>query len=255
MKVLIIEDELRSARELEKMIIAIDPAMQVIGTLESVEETLAWFAVNAQPDLIFSDIQLADGLSFEIYEKIRITCPIIFCSAFDEYLMHAFETNAISYLLKPVTREKVAAALNKLKTLKAGFEQEPGAGDSAVQNLIKHLHQPYKNTILVNLREKIIPVLVRDIAYFYMEHTVVEAGTTQNQKYFMTGSLDELEKMVDPQQFYRANRQFLINRAAIANAERFFSRKLVVRLTVPTNESIVVSKAKASEFLHWLQYN
>jgi two-component system LytT family response regulator len=117
---------------------------------------------------------------------------------------------------------------------------------------LKQYRQSYKSTILVNLREKIIPVLARDIAYFYMEHSVVEVCTLVQQKYFMTGSMDELEKTMDPELFFRANRQFLVSRAAIANAERSFSRKLVVRLSVPTAEAVVVSKAKASEFLSWL---
>ena len=159
--------------------------------------------------------------------------------------MDAFETNAISYLLKPVTKEKVEGALQKLRVLR-------GEGPLVLETLLKQVRQPYKSTILVNLREKIIPVPARDIAYFYMEHSVVEVGTLQQQKYFITTSMDELEKTMDPEQFFRANRQFLISRAAIANAERSFSRKLVVRLGVPTAEPIVVSKAKASEFLHWL---
>ena len=253
MKALIIEDEAGSAKELSQVINGIDPSIRILSILESVEDALLWFDEHEQPDVIFSDIQLADGLSFEIYAKVHVTCPIIFCSAFDTYLMNAFESNAISYLLKPITKEKVAAALQKLKTLQKNFEQDNG-GNMAIQNLLKQLKQPYKSTILVNLREKFIPVLTKDIAYFFMEHTVVEVATVQHQNYFMNTSLDELEKMVYPEQFYRANRQYLINRAAIANAERFFSRKLVVKLTVPTTESIVVSKAKASEFLHWLQY-
>jgi DNA-binding LytR/AlgR family response regulator len=181
---------------------------------------------------------------------VAITCPIVFCTAFDDYLMDAFETNAISYLLKPVTKEKVEGALQKLRLLRGGVGREPE--QAAVQNLFKQLRQPYKSTILVNLREKIIPVLTRDIAYFYMEHSVVEVCTLQQQKYFITGSMDELEKTMDPELFFRANRQFLVGRAAIANAERSFSRKLAVKLSVPTAEAVVVSKAKASEFLHWL---
>jgi two-component system, LytTR family, response regulator LytT len=250
MNVLIIEDEGLSARELIQLIKAVDPGISIAATLESVEQALAWFASNPQPDLIFSDIQLTDGLSFEIYHKIDITCPIIFCTAFDEYLMNAFETTAISYLLKPITREKVAAALGKLNTLKTGLLKDPMA--FPIQNLLKLLRQPYKSTILVSLREKIIPLPTKDIAYFYMEQTVVEVGTAQNRKYFMTNSLDDIEKMTDPELFFRANRQFLINRNAIENAERFFSRKLIVKLKADTPETIVVSKAKASEFLAWL---
>jgi two-component system response regulator LytT len=250
MNVLIIEDERLSARELIQLIKAVDPGISIAATLESVEQALAWFASNPQPDLIFSDIQLTDGLSFEIYHKVDIACPIIFCTAFDEYLMNAFETTAISYLLKPITREKVAGALGKLNTLKTGLQKDPMA--FPIQNLLKLLRQPYKSTILVSLREKIIPLPTKDIAYFYMEQTVVEVCTAQNHKYFMTNSLDEIEKMTDPELFFRANRQFLINRNAIENAERFFSRKLVVKLKADTPETIVVSKAKASEFLAWL---
>lgn len=244
MNVLIIEDEARSARELVQLIAAADAGVRVVAILESVEQGVAWLSTNGQPDLIFSDIQLTDGSSFSIFERVGITCPLIFTTAFDDYLMDAFETNAISYLLKPITKEKVEGALQKLKMLR---------GETAsVQALLKQLRQPYKSTILVNLREKIIPVQTRDIAYFYMEHQVVEVCTLQQQKYFMTGSMDELEKMMDPELFFRANRQFLIGRGAIASAERFFSRKLVVKLNVPTAEDVIVSKAKASEFLHWL---
>jgi two-component system LytT family response regulator len=161
--------------------------------------------------------------------------------------MDAFETNAISYLLKPVTKEKVEGALQKLRLLRGGGQEQAG-----VQSLLKQLKQPYKSTMLVNLREKIIPVAARDIAYFSMEHSVVELCTLQQDKYFITVSMDELEKTMDPELFFRANRQYLVGRAAIANAERSFSRKLTVKLTVPTAEAIAVSKAKASEFLHWL---
>lgn len=252
MKVLIIEDERGSALELSQLITAVDSRISIVAILESVEESLNWLSANDQPDLIFSDIQLADGLSFEIYKKFHVNCPIIFCSAFDEYLMAAFETNAISYILKPVTREKVKSALDKLQTLRESLQ--PDDSNPQLQRFIRDLKQPVKTTILVNQREKFIPVAVKDIAYFYMENTVVEVGTINNQQYFLTNSLDEIEHWVEPNQFYRANRQYLINREAIANAERFFSRKLVVKLQVPTADTIVVSKAKASDFLHWLQY-
>lgn len=247
MNVLIIEDEARSAKELVQLIMAADTSVFVVAILESVEQGVAWLSSNPQPDLIFSDIQLTDGSSFDIFRRMPIACPLIFCTAYDDYLMDAFETNAISYLLKPVTKEKVEGALKKLRLLRGGGSEQAG-----LETLMKQLRQPYKSTILVHLREKIIPVPTRDIAYFYMEHSVVEVCTVQQQKYFITTSMDELEKTVDPELFFRANRQFLISRAAIANAERSFSRKLAVRLSVPTAEPIVVSKAKASEFLHWL---
>jgi len=251
MNVLIIEDEARSARELCGIITSADNSVHIIATLESVEQALAWFAHNPPPDLIFSDIQLADGLSFEIYEKIKITCPIIFCTAYDEYLMNAFETNAISYLLKPVTKDKVEKALDKFNTLQEAFIKESSA--IAIEKMLKQVKQTYKSTLLVSHREKIIPVQVKDIAYFCLDNTIVQLCTMQNQRYFMTTSLDELEKTIDPILFYRANRQYLINRNAISNVERFFSRKLAVKLLMDTPEGIVVSKTKAIEFLQWLE--
>jgi len=251
MNVLIIEDEARSARELETIINKIDPAIKVLAVLVSVEQSVAWFTNNRQPDLIFSDIQLADGLSFDIYQSVKITCPIIFCTAFDEYLMEAFDTNAISYLLKPINKDKVEKALNKLKTL-----QKLSSPDTAVfeiEALLRNLKSPYKSTLLFNSREKIIPVHVKDIAYLCLDATIVKVCTLQNHHYFLTGSMDEMEKTMDPELFFRANRQFLINRNAVSNVERFFSRKLAVKLIMETTETIMVSKVKAVEFLQWLE--
>ena len=251
MNVLIIEDEAKTARELSSLLIAIDPKIVIFAILDSVEQSLQWFKDNPQPDIIFSDIQLADGLCFSIYEQVKIKCPIVFCSAYDEYLLSAFETNAISYLLKPVTKEKLQGALNKFNTLKSAFENEPYG--NAVEMLLKQIKQPHKITLLVNQGEKIIPIQTQDIACFYMEDTVIQVITLKQQKFFIVNTMDELEKKVDHNNFYRANRQFLINRSAIINAERFFARKLVVNLNVETPQTITISKVKATEFLTWLE--
>jgi two-component system response regulator LytT len=251
MKVLIIEDEAKTARELSSMLSAIDPAIEICAILDSVEQSLKWFKDHPQPDLIFSDIQLADGLCFSIYEQVKIKCPMIFCSAFDEYLLTAFETNAISYLLKPVTREKLQGALNKFDTLKSAFECEPYS--NAIEMLLKQIKQPNQTTLLVNQGEKIIPIETKNIACFYMENTLIQVITLKQQKYFIINTMDELEKKLDHHYFYRANRQFLINRDSIINAERFFARKLVINLSVDIPETIKVSKVKAVEFLTWLE--
>ncbi|RZM18289.1 MAG: response regulator transcription factor [Pedobacter sp.] len=251
MKILIIEDEANTARELGIMLSAIDPAIEICSILDSVEQSLKWFEDHQQPDLIFSDIQLADGLCFSIYAQVKIKCPIIFCSAFDEYLLTAFETNAISYLLKPVTKEKLQGALDKFNVLKSAFKPEPY--NNAIEMLLKQIKQPHQTALLVNQGEKIIPVQTKDIACFYMENTIIQVITVKQQKYFIISTLDELEKKVNGDYFYRANRQFLINRSAVVNAERFFARKLVIKLNVETPETITVSKVKAVEFLTWLE--
>lgn len=251
MNVLIIEDEPRAARELCDILADIDDAIKVVATLNSVNKSLEWFERNSQPDLILSDIQLADGLCFEIYQTINVNSPVIFCTAFDEYLMDAFESNAVSYLMKPITKEKVEKALEKFHRLKSAFEREAPA--ITMEKLLGQLKYKYKTALLVNLQEKIIPIQVRDIAFFYLGKSRANITTLNNQKYDFDSSLDELEKMLDPFLFYRANRQFLINRDAVVNAERFFARKLIAKLKINTPETIVVSKAKASDFLKWLE--
>ncbi len=251
MRVLIIEDEVKAARELQHILRSIDADLEVVDTIESVERALQWFAVHPLPDLIFSDIQLADGLCFDLFRQRRISTPVIFCTAFDEFLLHAFDTNAVSYLLKPITRDKVAGALDKFSLLKAAFDKAPAQQN--LQNLLQQLPPSYKTALLVHQQEKIIPLPVKEIAFFYLDNNLITVTTLNNQKYFLTTTLDELEKLVDPFLFYRANRQFLIGRHAVVNAERFFARKLVVKLQVSVPEAIVVSKAKASEFLQWLE--
>lgn len=251
MNVLIIEDEARAARELVSILSIIDNTIKVASVIDSVTKAVHWFELNPQPDLILSDIQLSDGLCFEIFERIKVDSPIIFCTAFDEYLMNAFDSNAISYLLKPITKEKVEKALDKLRRLKSAFEKQLTA--TSIEKLLRQLKYKYKTALLVNLKEKIIPVQVKEIAFFYLDKTVIIITTFDNQKYHLPSSLDEIEKMLDPSFFYRANRQFLINRKAVSNAERYFARKLVAKLSVITPETVVVSKAKATEFLLWLE--
>ena len=248
MNILIIEDEIKAARELEKLLQEVNPAINILGKIDSVINACKWLANNDQPDVIFSDIQLADGLFFDIYQQIEIKSPVVFCTAFDMYMMDAFETNAISYLLKPLSKEKVKKALVKLESLKLAF-----APEKSRMEMNRLMQQPYKKALLVSQGEKIIPIKVNDIASFYVDKLIVVITTFSKEEYLLSATLDEVEKMVDPAFFFRANRQFIIHRNAIASAERFFARKLVVKLNFPTKESIMVSKARAQEFLEWLQ--
>jgi two-component system response regulator LytT len=251
MKILIIEDELNAARELEKILLNLDSSNTVLAILDSVEASIAFLKGNILPDLIFSDIQLADGMCFEIYREVLVIKPIIFCTAYDEYMLEAFETSALSYLLKPITEQAVAKAIEKYHGLKSAFE--PIVATRSVQQLGLQLKYAYKKTILVEQRENIIPLPVNDIAYVYLENAILQIVTNKNHQYFITTTLDEMERILDPEVFYRANRQFMINRLAIINVERFFSRKLIAKLSVKAPETIVISKANASDFLRWLE--
>lgn len=251
MRVLILEDENKAARELSRIILEIDDTIKIVGVIDSIEMGKQWFENNEDPDLIFSDIQLADGLSLDLFDTVKIKSTIIFCTAFDEYLMNAFETNAISYLLKPITLEKVEKALLKFEQYREIFNVKQIKDNFT--NLLSSFKQSYKSTLLVHQKDKIIPVSVNDIAIIYLDGTMVGIWTMAGQKYYYFNSLDEIEKSMDPNVFYRANRQFIINRVSIDTVEKFYARKLVVKLKIGLSEQIVISKAKSSHFLRWLE--
>jgi two-component system, LytTR family, response regulator LytT len=253
MNVLIIEDEIKTARELKRLIEQLRDDITVIDLLPSVKAGIQWFGAHPSPDLIFSDIQLADGLSFDIYKNIAVHTPVIFCTAFDEYAIRAFEANGIDYLLKPVDENRLQQALDKYEKLKGAFVVEKNDYEKKLESLLTQFTNSYKQTLLVHFQEKIIPVKTADISYIHYSNGIISLYTVHQQKYILTSTLDELETMLDPAQFFRANRQFIINRHAIVNVEHYFSRRLVVRLVVTTPEHIIVSKVKSSEFLHWME--
>ncbi|WET03973.1 LytTR family DNA-binding domain-containing protein [Flavobacterium sp. YJ01] len=253
MKILIIEDEIKTAKELQRILLCFKGFdIEILAIIDSVEESLLYLNNNPHPDLIFSDIQLADGLCFEIFNKISVKSPVIFCTAFDSYMMEAFDVNAVSYILKPVSVQSVEAALQKFRLMQEAFEPEKAA--RTISALGQQMKSNYKITLLVEQRERIVPLKVNDIAFFYLDKkNVVKITTLNSQRYFMASSLDEVEGTISHQQFYRANRQFLINRDAVESVERYFSRKLVAKLSAEVPEIIIISKAKASDFLRWLE--
>lgn len=247
MKIVIIEDEPKTAANLEKMLKSINPDYRILEKIDSVESGLHYFEEVGFPDLIFSDIQIADGLSFEIFNLYPPTCPIIFCTAYDQYALQAFRANGIDYLLKPFSETDVRKALEKYQNLKQNSKP-----NQSLQLLFEQLQKPQKQTILINFREKIIPVNIHSIPFFYsINHQTIIffEGKEQNISY----SLDELEEMLDASLFYRANRQFIINRTFVREIEHYFARKLVVLLHTKTPENIIISKAKANEFLRWIE--
>ncbi len=247
MKIVIIEDEPKTAANLEKMLKSISPDYRILEKIDSVESGLHYFEEVGFPDLIFSDIQIADGLSFEIFNLHPPTCPIIFCTAYDQYALQAFRANGIDYLLKPFSEADVSASIEKYESLK-----QPSQPNQSLQLLFEQLQKPQKQTILINFREKIIPINIISIPFFYsINHNTIIffEGKEQNISY----SLDELEEILDSRQFYRANRQFIINRTFISEIEHYFARKLLVSLNTKTPEKIIISKAKANEFLRWIE--
>lgn len=249
MKVVVIEDERLTAEDLRQTIILADATIEVVATIKSVKEGQAWFKSHAKPDLIFSDIQLGDGLSFEILGNLHI--PVIFCTAYDEYALNAFRVNGIDYLLKPFTEESVAAALLKFKNLIQVKQHEIIQQYESVKRLFSDLKVSANAALLIHYRDTIIPVKIENIALFRLENEVVHLLTFDKLTYYPGKSLEELEDLAGGD-FFRVNRQYLINRKAVVNASSLFSRKLSLSVSIPVKESITISKEKAPLFLKWL---
>lgn len=250
MKIVIIEDEKLTAKDLEHVILEVAPESEVVQILYSVKQALEYFEQHPTPDLIFSDIQLGDGLSFEIFEQISIPTPVIFCTAYDEFALEAFRQNSIDYVLKPFSKEAIQSALDKYTSLSEVFSK-PTAGMNELRDIIQQMQPARSSSILVHHREKIIPIKMENIGVFYIENKGTYLQTMDGQTYFINKTLDELEQ-AGGSSFFRANRQFLINRQAVGEASHHLSRKFSVHLNIPFEHSITISKEKLSDFLGWL---
>lgn len=247
MKVVIIEDEQHTAADLADTIIKAQPGAEILAILSSVKEAIEYFEEHTGADIIFSDIQLGDGLSFAIFDALQIPVPIIFCTAYDEYALQAFKTAGIDYVLKPFTVNTIAAALAKYKNLQSSFIKSVPSYN-AFGNALQAKKQ---SAILVYYKDKILPVKLDDIAVFYLHNNLTHLLTFNKEQYFINETLEEAENIAGTG-FYRANRQHLVNRMAIKDASKYFARKLLVNLHCPFAEKITVSKVKASHFLSWL---
>ncbi|MBL4674722.1 MAG: response regulator transcription factor [Mucilaginibacter sp.] len=252
MKVVIIEDEPRTARELKSILEGIDAEIDVLSILSSVTNAVKWFKDHQSPDLIFSDIQLGDGLSFEIFQQIETPAPVVFCTAYDQYAIAAFDSNGIDYLLKPLEEAMVEKSLNKYRRVKAHLAGDNFAGD--LGKAMAQLEVVYKQSLLVHYREKIIPVKTGDIQYVYAANGAVLLHTVTNDDYVVQYTIDHLEQMLKPNSFFRANRQFIINRNVIENIEHYFNRRLFVKLNCTTPEKIIISRLRAQDFLRWIEH-
>jgi two-component system, LytTR family, response regulator LytT len=253
MNVLIIEDELPASEMLAEMLTEYDPAIKVLACLESVKSAVNWLSTHSFPDLIFCDIHLADGNSFEIFDQIAVKSPLIFTTAYNQYAIQAFRVNSIDYLLKPFDRQSLANALQKFSEVRRG-NMAPDL--SELQQMMEHLQvKPagYKSRFLVKSGQTMKYVPTEEVAYFYAEEKVVFLVTTANQKFIIDYTLDGLKPMLDAEKFFRINRQFLVNIQAIQTVKPYFKGRLVVYVTPPSPVDVVVSSEKASSFRSWLE--
>ncbi len=250
-KTLIIEDEPLVAKDLMHQLKKLNEEIEIITTLSSTAEAIEWFQNNPQPDLIFMDIQLSDGVSFDILKAVKVTAPIIFTTAYDQYAIQAFKHNSIDYLLKPIDAEELQHAFDQYNI----YISESGDFTVKIKGLLAKLSEAagkYKERFMVQTRNTLMPVPASDIAYFSKEE-LIYIYTKENQRYLSeNNSMEELEEFCDPKLFYRANRQVIINVDMIERVKSSYNGKLLAVLKPPFAMEIDISREKASDFKEWL---
>jgi two-component system response regulator LytT len=251
MTILIVEDEIKTAKALQQIIQNIEPQTEILGVLQSVNSAVE-FLSDSRPDVIFMDIQLSDGLCFEIFNLVKITSPVIFCTAYDEYALDAFKANGIDYILKPFSQDKISGALDKIKSLK-DFFQSPAPALQQIETLINRLNTTGKKGFLVFKNNRYLTVKTEDIAFFYIRNEMPMIMTYDQQEYPASQALDDIHSQLPPNQFYRVTRQYLVNYEAVKEVEHYFGRKLFVKLTIPSPDKLLIGKDKTSQFLLWLE--
>lgn len=251
MKAVIVEDEFIAAQSLQRLLTSINENIQILAVLQSIEESVEWFSMNESPNLVFMDIHLADGSSFAIFEKVNINCPIIFTTAYDEYSLRAFEVNSIDYLLKPINKKNLERALSKYSNLSLGNSNE------VITNLLQSIKakSAYKSHFLIPYKDKLQPLSVDKIAFIYSEYKMARIVTLSHQTYTLDTSLDEIFRQLDPNLFFRANRQYILAHRAITDISVWFGGKLSVNLSIAAPDKIIVSRARVSEFKNWYTLN
>lgn len=248
MKVIIIEDEHLAAERLEKMLLKIHPEIVVLAKLESVVDSINWLNSHKSPDLIFLDIQLDDGISFEIFDSIKLEVPIIFTTAYDQYAIKAFEVNSIDYLLKPIEEEALTKAIDKYRSI----YQEKQLPADKINILYDQIVKNYKTRFFVKIGNHFHSVAVNEIQCFLIQDRATFVRTMNGKKYDLDYSLDQIQKMVDPGLFFRINRNYLIHIDAIQDIFSYSSSRLGVKLKMLDHLDMIVSREKVAEFKQWL---
>jgi len=247
MNVLIIEDEQVAAQQLQRLLQEIDPTIQVSAVLQSIEESVEYFNDGKSPELVFMDIHLADGSSFDIFDQVKVDSPIIFTTAYDQYALQAFKVNSVDYLLKPINPADLQRALSKYKKMMAS----PQGDMEMLIRMMKQQYRQYQSIFLIPAGDRLVPLAVADIAYIQLDNKIANIVTNDNHTFSLDKPLDAIMEQLDPQIFYRVNRQYVVAKKSITDIRLWLLGKLKLNLCVPTPESIVVPKAKVSEFKDW----
>lgn len=254
MKILIVEDEPLAAERLQKLLQEIDRHVEVVAIADSIKSTVAWLNQNDPPDIILMDIELADGQSFEIFGQVTIKSSVIFTTSYDEYALRAFKVNSIDYLLKPVKKEDIKKSLEKYEALRKQFARPtPSVDIGSLLAELKQLHnKTTRNRFLVKMGQRLVSIETSEIAYFYADGRLSYFKTWNNQKYVVDYTIDQLEQMLDSDDYYRVNRAFIVRVKAVAQIHMYFNGKLKLELNPSTEKEVLVSKERAKEFKEWM---
>lgn len=250
MQILILEDEEQALNRLQKLITEVVPDAVLVGYAVSVQAAVEWLENNIMPDLIFMDIQLADGNSFQLFNKVKINCPVVFTTAYEDYALQAFKVNSVDYLLKPIDKMDVKRAIDKLKLLQAS--RSFTVDYSAILKTIQPPEKKYKDRFIIKLGDTIKSVSLPDVAYFYTENKANFICTNEGKRFPVDFNLDQIEQMVNPKKFFRINRQFIIGHHAIEEMKAHTRSRVIVKLSPPSKLDTVVAIDRATDFRNWL---
>lgn len=248
MKILIIEDEIRAVSQLQSMLKACDFTFELLEIIDTVEGAVEWFQQNETPDLVFMDIQLADGLSFEIFQKTTVKAPIIFTTAFDQYAIQAFKVNSVDYLLKPIQKDDLSGALDKFLQSNSSSTIDP----TTLMQLLGDLQVPTeRDGILVKSGNGFVQLKISDLLYCYSEDSVT-FGVTLSKRFIIEETIDELFATLNHSKFFKINRGQIVNKISILKIEPYFNHRVILSVTNPRDQEFIVSRPKTSEFKHWM---
>lgn len=255
MRIVVIEDEAATRRLLKSTIEQVEPDSEVIQLLDSVQSSVDWFLNNkGKYDLVFMDIQLSDGVSLDIFKQVDVESPVIFVTAYDEYALDAFNTNGISYVLKPFDTDQIEKAISKYKSISFKQGVNPSSDVVSIESVLRALSQQktYKDSFLIHVKDKMIPLKTESIAWIQTESELCTANTFDGRHYFLDGTLEKIMEDLDPRSFYRANRQYIIHKNAVVEVHFYFNGRLLVHLKPETKDRVLISKAKATDFKSWM---
>ena len=253
MTVLIIEDEILASKRLRQLILEIDKTIIIVAVLDSIESAIKWFNNGLQIDLVFMDIQLSDGLCFEIFKQVKVESPIIFTTAFNEYAIRAFKVNSIDYLLKPINKKELEQAITKFEDLKDRFADSfKGVDFRELLQSMSLNRKVYRSRFLVKTGQSFVKINSEGIAYFFVDNKLTYCRLFDNRKYLLDYTLDELENELDPQLFFRINRQFILNINSVESVHVYFGGSLKLHIIPKSEEEVIVSRRRVASFKDWM---